>query len=307
MHSFLSKFDKQNLIGALIVFISGAFIGSYWLIKNIIVQTMSPEALNFYWFFIATFMLAAMFFIYNRKKISQEVKLIKKFKKELVLTGFFNTLASLTATYAILYLGGALGSILNQFSIFVSFILAFLFFKEMPRKTQICGAIIVIFGIALINLEAVHFSFSIGIIAGIFSAIFYSFSFLTAKRASKEASPITVNLMRVSTISLFAFIIMILTSKFVLPSASELNLFLIGALLSPVIGMALFYKGLSMMKLGYANAIKASEGIFAVIYAFIFMVGMPNQRALIGSAIVLVGVIIIAFEKKKKVALADIA
>ncbi|MFH1752484.1 MAG: hypothetical protein ABH821_06135 [archaeon] len=42
------KLNKQHFEGSLLVVLAAAFFGVFWITRNILVKTLSPEIINFY-------------------------------------------------------------------------------------------------------------------------------------------------------------------------------------------------------------------------------------------------------------------
>ncbi|MFH1752483.1 MAG: EamA family transporter [archaeon] len=244
---------------------------------------------------MAALILLVITFKSLNKPLIQKLKTIKL---SLILVGFFNIVGSLFSLYSIKFLGGASAAIIIQFTVLFALLFGFLFFKEIPRKTQWVGITLVLIGALIINLDKEIF-LSLGLALGVLGTLFYSLAFLFARKATLKANPVIVNFVRASLMGFFALLIILLLGvEFVLPNLNELSLIVVGCTSSAVIGTILFYKGLTKIKFAYANALKINEASFAVVYALIFAIGIPSLIVIAGGIIVIAGSIIIALEKK---------
>ncbi|MCX6801395.1 MAG: DMT family transporter [Candidatus Diapherotrites archaeon] len=283
--------DRTSLAGAFYVFLSAAFLGTFWVISSLLVQSLSPQIVNFYWFFFGGLLLLPIGICFYRKEL-----LSARGKKQMVLSGFFNILATFFSLLGISLVGGGATALLVQSMVVFSALFGFIFFRETLNRFKMGGIIVVLAGATLMNFDKTLLV-SGGTFFGILSAFFYSLAYLSAKKASLNSTPFVVNAIRTFSAIFFAIPILLFTGQpFVIPSIEQAGLIFFGSALSVVIGMTLFYKGLKEIKLAYATAIKINEATFALIYSLIFAVSIPSGIVVIGGVLVLAGSAVIALK-----------
>jgi O-acetylserine/cysteine efflux transporter len=255
------------------------------------VKGLPASVVNFYWFLAGSVLLFVIGICFYKREL-----LSAKEKKHMVLSGFFNILATFFALVGIQLVGGGATALLVQFMVVFSVFLGFIFFKETLNRFKLFGIAVVLIGATLMNFDKALLV-SGGTFFGIVSAFFYSLAYLAAKKASMKSAPFIVNIIRTFSATLFAIPILLFTGQlFVIPSGEQLVLIFVGALLSVVIGMTLFYKGLKEIKLAYATAIKINEATFALLYSFVFAINFPSILVVFGGILVLIGSAIIALK-----------
>lgn len=284
--------EKQK--GLLFAFLSSILLSLSYIFFAILLKNESISKILFYWFLTA-FIFSLLFALKERINISNE---IKSKLSPLIILGLVEGLASILFLIGLKTIGPVLTSFIVQFVFIFVLIYSLILLKERFNLLEILGIVIAIIGVFIINWNQ-----SISIVTGSFLVLLASFFFATssfiAKKYIKRVSPKTINLFRLFFIASFGLFYSFIQKDNLILNIDNIPLIIIGSFLCAFLGFELFYNSLKYLKLGISNTIRALSPIFTLVFAFIIFLEIPNFIQIIGSFLILIGIILLIKWQKK--------
>ena len=180
---------------------------------------------------------------------------------------------------------------------------SYIILGEIPGKTGVLGIILVTIGAYLLNVHTIHLGFlepfkvigkEKGPLMMIIVAFIFSITAILGKIAVQHSSPIFFSVSYSFLISFFLFLILSFKTKQVLTKViSQPILFLsIGALMA--IMMITHQKAINLIDVSYMISVKRLSLLFGVVYGAVFFKETNIKERILGSAIMVLGVILIS-------------
>ena len=181
-------------------------------------------------------------------------------------------------------------------------VIAFLFFKNKPRRSFWLGTLFAISGIVIfIGIDIfLSLSFDRGFILGIFSGFFYSLYILLSKEVLNKMEVVSFITLSSTSSALFLLIINIAANQSLwgFSSAAWVSL-LIQGLVSQLLAWLLISYATKRMRATRLSLSLLSQVVFASILAWIFIGEVITYQKAIGGTLILVGIAITFYEKKE--------
>ena len=181
-------------------------------------------------------------------------------------------------------------------------VIAFLFFKNKPRRSFWLGTLFAISGIVIfIGIDIfLSLSFDRGFILGIFSGFFYSLYILLSKEVLNKMEVVSFITLSSTSSALFLLIINIAANQplWGFSSAAWVSL-LIQGLVSQLLAWLLISYATKRMRATRLSLSLLSQVVFASILAWIFIGEVITYQKAIGGTLILVGIAITFYEKKE--------
>ena len=181
-------------------------------------------------------------------------------------------------------------------------VIAFLFFKNKPRRSFWLGTLFAISGIVIfIGIDIfLSLSFDRGFILGIFSGFFYSLYILLSKEVLNKMEVVSFITLSSTSSALFLLIINIAAKQplWGFTSAAWTSL-LIQGLVSQLLAWLLISYATKRMRATRLSLSLLSQVVFASILAWIFIDEVITIEKAIGGALILLGIAITFYEKKE--------
>ena len=181
-------------------------------------------------------------------------------------------------------------------------VIAFLFFKNKPRRSFWLGTLFAISGIVIfIGIDIfLSLSFDRGFILGIFSGFFYSLYILLSKEVLNKMEVVSFITLSSTSSALFLLIINIVANQSLwgFSSAAWVSL-LIQGLVSQLLAWLLISYATKRMRATRLSLSLLSQVVFASILAWIFIGEVITYQKAIGGTLILVGIAITFYEKKE--------
>jgi len=174
---------------------------------------------------------------------------------------------------------------------------------EKPDRTGLMGIILVTIGAYLLNAHTISRGFlgplktickERGSVLMILVAFIYSITSSLGKMAVQHSSPIFFSVFYPLLITIFLFLIVSFKTKDILPKtvSQPLLFFLIGILM--VIMWVTHLMAISLVEVSYMISVKRLSLIFGIIYGAVLFKETNIKERLLGSAIMVLGVILIS-------------
>ncbi len=204
---------------------------------------------------------------------------------------------------SVVLLGASIATVIQSNApIFVT-IMAWLLFKEPLNWRKLTAVALAVGGTILcagiINTSGQQITF-LGLIAGLIGAIAYGSFALFGKRLAGNYSPWTI------LVFIFAFAtILLLPFQFSQPlpwpiAPRVLTFFIILILVSTIGGFGVFTTSLNYLQASVASITATSEIVFAVILAYIALNERLDTWQILGSLLVICGVILVSLPNGRK-------
>ncbi|MCK5449655.1 DMT family transporter [Candidatus Pacearchaeota archaeon] len=280
--------------GLIFAVLSSILLSLSYIFFTILLKTESISKVLFYWFLIA-FIISLIFSLKENFKILNEIK-NKKFP--LIILGLAEGLASILFLTGLKSVGPVLTSFITQFTFIFVLIYSIILLKEKFNLLEFLGIIFAIVGVFIINWNQ-----GISVVKGSFLVLLASFLFATssfvAKKYIKNISPKTINLVRLFFISLFGLVYSFIQKTNLTFDANSIPIVIFGSFFCAFLGFELFYNSLKYLKLGTSNTIRALSPIFTIFLAFFIFSEIPNFVQIIGSFLILIGILLLIKWQKK--------
>jgi len=283
--------DKERFSGYSEIIIAAIL----WSLVGIIakqIHGMSTQAIIFYRvsFAFIIFLIVLL--------ISGNLKIIKLREKRFYLFLFGILQVATMFTYFISIINASVSIAVLLLSTAPVYITIFspLLLKEKTKKRELIALVLSILGILLIvDPGKLDFKpFSIGIIAGVASGIFYAFQIMTSKYASTTYSGYAQ-----------AFWSFVIATVILLPVGIEPievisnNFFylIILAIFPTILAVSLYFNGLKKVKAQSASILGFIEPLSAVFFAVLILHEHISTLEMIGGALILAGAALITTDK----------
>ena len=180
-------------------------------------------------------------------------------------------------------------------------VIAFLFFKNKPRRSFWLGTVVAMVGIIVfIGLDIfLSLSFDRGFILGILSGFFYALYILLSKEVLNKMEVVSFITLSSTSSALFLLIINIVTAQPLWGfSTSAWTSLLIQGLISQLLAWLLISYATKRMRATRLSLSLLSQVVFASILAWFILDEVITIEKTIGGFLILVGIAITFYEKK---------
>ena len=180
-------------------------------------------------------------------------------------------------------------------------VIAFLFFKNKPRRSFWLGALVAMVGIAVfIGIDIfLNLSFDKGFILGILSGFFYSLYILLSKQVLNKMEVVSFITISTTSSALFLLIINLVAYQplWGFTTNAWISL-LIQGLVSQLLAWLLISYATKRMRATRLSLSLLSQVVFASILAWFVLGEVITMEKIIGGVLILVGIAITFYEKK---------
>lgn len=180
-------------------------------------------------------------------------------------------------------------------------VIAFLFFKNKPRRSFWLGTVVAMVGIAIfIGIDIfLSLSFDRGFMLGILSGFFYALYILLSKEVLNKMEVVSFITLSSTSSALFLLIINIVTAQPLWGfSTSAWTSLLIQGLISQLLAWLLISYATKRMRATRLSLSLLSQVVFASILAWFILDEVITIEKAIGGFLILVGIAITFYEKK---------
>ncbi len=181
-------------------------------------------------------------------------------------------------------------------------LIAFLFFKNKPRRSFWLGTLFAIAGIVVfIGVDVfLSLSFDRGFILGIFSGFFYALYILLSKQVLNKMEVVSFITLSSTSSALFLLIVNIIAAQPLWGFSTEAWIsLLIQGVVSQLLAWLLISYATKRMRATRLSLSLLSQVVFASILAWFFLGEVITIEKAIGGALILLGIAITFYEKKE--------
>lgn len=240
----------------------------------------------------------ALFLICSFKKVSLKLK-SKKDRLPFFISSLFLGIHWVTYFYALKFSTVALGMLsLFTFPVITALIEP-LFTKEKLNPVHILFGCMILLGIYILapdfDLKNSHF---VGVLFGLFSAVFYALRNLIVKRnvSSYNGGMIMFYQLTIVTVLMIPVMLYMDTSGF----EKQYPYLLFVGLITTALGHTLFIRGLKNFSATTASIISSTQPIYGVITGYLFLNEIPSLNTYLGGGLILTTVIVESVMANKK-------
>ena len=180
-------------------------------------------------------------------------------------------------------------------------VIAFLFFKNKPRRSFWLGALVAMVGIAVfIGIDIfLNLSFDRGFILGILSGFFYALYILLSKQVLNKMEVVSFITISTTSSALFLLIINLVADQPLWGFSTNAWIsLLIQGLVSQLLAWLLISYATKRMRATRLSLSLLSQVVFASILAWLVLGEVITMEKIIGGVLILAGIAITFYEKK---------
>lgn len=191
-------------------------------------------------------------------------------------------------------------SILGRFATVVTLALSYFWLKESLSRQELIGAALCVVGAVTITFQPGDL-FRTGSLLVIGALSFYSLHIAIVKRYGDNMDFGNFFLYRVATTAAFLVIFTLLSGNAALPPSRQAWLIvLIAATVDVVVSRVLYYWALRQMRLGIHTILLTMTPVLTIIWSRLFFAESPTPQGLIGGAIVMAGILLVAVAQQRR-------
>ena len=191
-------------------------------------------------------------------------------------------------------------SILGRFATVVTLALSYFWLKESLSRQELLGAALCVVGAVTITFQPGDL-FRTGSLLVIGALSFYSLHIAIVKRYGDNLDFGNFFLYRVATTAAFLALFTLTSGNAALPPSGQAWLVvLIAAKIDVVISRLLYYWALRQMRLGIHTILLTMTPVLTIIWSILFFEESPTLQGLIGGAIVMAGILLVAIAQQRR-------
>ncbi len=285
--------------GFIYLIITVIFFSSYEVVGRMLTGLVNPYQLNFVRFLIGGLLLLPLAINHIKNK---KIKLTVKDMLYISLIGLVNVVLSMSFfQIGINATKASLAAVIFSSNPLFVMISAYFILKENLNLQKILGLIIGVIGIVIVFYKDLNLgkSYTYGIIMLILAAITYGIYTTMGKKFSQKTDSIIMNSLSFIIGSLFLLPILLIKHypifymphKALLPMA-YLTFFVTG------IAYYTYFMGLMYMDAGVGSMIFLIKPVLASLLAWIFLSGKISIQLVLGTLVILVGILIVQHADK---------
>ena len=290
---------SDSVKGFLLALVSVIAVSNVYIFSKVALNEVSLPQFGVYWF--AFGLLWILLYAWYKKSFT----LFKGLARSCYLVLIFLGLIEVVSTY---FFFKAIYTISNP-SI-VSFIgniapaliitLSFFILKERFNSLEFWGILLAIVGAFIISYKgnsSVDDMFIEGAQYVVYSSLLNAINAVIIKKKIEKIHPTVLTINRSMYLLLFSIIaLIVLKESLAIPFSALKNIF-IGSLLGPFLTVIAGYLALQYIPLSRKAIITSTRGLFVLVGSYLYFGEFPNTIALIGGAVTIIGVLLIAFGK----------
>lgn len=293
--------SSGNLKGILLAFISVIAVSNVYIFSKAALMEVSLPQFGVYWFAFGLLWI----FIYgcSRKTFRSITLFAKKNAVILVALGLLEVAGTYFFFKAIHTISNpAITSFIGNVSPVFIIILSFLFLKERFNLLEFFGMALAVSGAFVISYKGdagIDELFIDGTQYVIYSGALAAVSAVIIKKNIRNIDPVILTVNRTLFLLVFSVIALVYTQQSPAIDIKPLSNILIGSLLGPFLTVIAGYLALKYIPLSQRAIINSTRGLFVLLGAYLYFNEFPRTIALIGGLITIVGLLLIAFGKKR--------
>jgi drug/metabolite transporter (DMT)-like permease len=288
--------SRAQKLGYLFALGSAAAIGATYVFRKSVSDAVNPATFSVWWYGLAG--VYAWILTFARKETDKAFAIRVNWRWVLGLA-LSNAMGAILYYTEIDLTNPTLVSFFRRLRTIYVVLLGVIFFCERLNHQEWLGAMITIFGAALIAYRGgatLNLVFLLSLVENLLMAI----SLIMAKVAVRAMSPTVLVAYRGVTISLFVLIYALLTGQWQVVQGSTLTIIAIGALSGPFLGHIMSYASLARIDAGKSAIIGAVQPVFVTAYTVILFGDLPTLQQTLGGALTIIGVMLVIVAQNRQ-------
>ena len=289
---------SNSLKGYLFALLSVIAVSNVYIFSKAALSQVSFQQFGTYWF--AFGLLWILLFAYYRKSL----QVFKDLKRRSYVILFALALFDVTGTFfffkAIHTVSNpSIVSFIGNISPVLVITLSFFILGEKFNRWEFAGMLLVLLGAFVISYKGngIHDMFIDGTQYVFISSALGAFNAVVIKRNIKEIPPVVLTLSRTFFLLLFSVISLLVMGEHIQIPEKALHNILIGSVLGPFLTVIAGYWAIQYIPLSRKAIVGSLKGLFVLLGAYLYFGKFPRILAIVGGAISIVGVLLIAYGK----------
>ncbi|TGN10545.1 DMT family transporter [Leptospira ilyithenensis] len=286
--------------GYFFVFLTGVFfafevIGFKEIFRR---YQLPPEIAAFYGVF-GSFILVSTFFLFRKTNRDKVILTVKRDGKVLLLGTFLNSIGIILYYQALRISDLGPSAILIKTTVLYNVLLGVLFLKETLRNFEVLGIILSLAGIYFISTLGGQISVESSVLI-LISAFFFASQSYLIKRFVPEILGLEFAYLRLLLLSVFFIGYIHSIGTWEVLSTEVILALTFFSLLGYFLGRAFYFQAHNYLPIGKLNATLLIEPIFLMGIGILYMEEPFSARKLVGSGLILFGLYLLVFHKRKQ-------
>ncbi len=291
---------SKSVKGYLLALGSVIAVSNVYLFSKVALEEVSLPQFGSYWFGFG--LLWILIFAFIRKDFYKFKELSQKCYGVLIILGVFEVIGTYfffkaIATIPNPTLVSFIGNIAPAFTITLSFLIL----KERFNSLEFWGILLTLSGAFIISFKGngVEDMFIDGAQYILYSSLFGAINAVIIKMKIKKIHPIVLTINRSFFMLLFSLIAVYYLHETLIVSSKAMTNIVIGSLLGPFLTVVVGYFALQFIPLSRKAIIMSTRGLFVLVGSYLYFGKFPTILALLGGMVTIIGVLMIAFGKRR--------
>ena len=290
------KIEEANK-GYLLALLSVIAVANVYIFSKAALAEVSIPQFGVYWFSFG--LLWILLYAWYKKSYKIFKGLSSKNYRVLLFLGIIEIISTYYFFKSIHVISNpTIVSFLGNMSPVFMIVLSFFFLKERFGTIEFSGMILVLFGAFVISYKG-NMDFRDMFINGTQDVLLYSLfsavNYVVVKKNITKIHPILLTISRCVFLLVFSFMaLLFFKDSLIISETAFINIF-IGSLLGPFLTVIAGYLALQYITSSRRAIISSTRGIFVLLGAYLYFGQFPKAIALIGGAITIIGVLVIAY------------
>ncbi|TGL87711.1 EamA family transporter [Leptospira congkakensis] len=285
--------------GYFYVFLTGVFfafevIGFKEIFRN---YNTEPEIAALFGVGFA-FIIVTPYFLFSQKRQSKVITTIKRDGLILALGTISNAIGIVLYYYALKQTDLGPSAILIKTTVLYNVLLGVFFLGEKLKSREVFGIAIAILGIYMISTLQGQIKL-ISAFCILLSAFLFAIQSYMIKKYIPEILGLEYAYLRLFLLTIFFFLYSLYIGSFYIPKVSVIIILGLFSLLGYFLGRAFYFEAHNHLPISKLNATLLIEPIFLMFVGILFMKEPVDGQKLIGAGLILLGLYLIVFHKKK--------
>lgn len=282
--------------GYLLAIFAVVAVSNVYIFSKAALTEVSIPQFGTYWF--AFGLLWIILFAWYRKSFKAIKELTPRNYLLLAFLGIFEVLGTYFFFKAIHTVPNpTIVSFIGNISPAFVITLSILILKERFNKLELFGVIMALAGAFIISYKGngLNDMFIDGAQFVLISSTLGAINIVIIKKNINNIPPVILTLSRTTFLLVFSIIALILSSKAIVIPQTALKNIIIGSILGPFLTVIAGYLALQYIPLSRKAIIGSTKGLFVLLGSYIYFGQFPKAIAIIGGAVTIIGVLLIAF------------
>jgi len=288
---------KEVNKGYLLALLSVIAVANVYIFSKAALAEVSIPQFGVYWFSFG--LLWILLYAWYKKSYQIFKGLSSKNYRVLLFLGIIEIISTYYFFKSIHVISNpTIVSFLGNMSPVFMIVLSFFFLKERFGNIEFSGMILVLFGAFVISYKGnmdLRDMFINGAQDVLLYSLFSAVNYVVVKKNITKIHPILLTISRCVFLLIFSLMaLMYFKDSLIISETAFINIF-IGSLLGPFLTVIAGYLALQYITSSHRAIISSTRGVFVLLGAYLYFGQFPKAIALLGGAITIIGVFVIAF------------